>query len=137
MTLREILHAHIPMLAPDSTVRDAVDRMDVYQFPALVIVNDLRELQAVVTEGDLARAVSQRGSVAEIGAEPVLPIATRDPFTMPPDTEVSDALHAMLSRGLTFLPVVEFDQVIGVCLRVDLMQAILVDLGSSQGTISS
>lgn len=124
------------MLAPDSTVRDAVDRMDIYQFPALVVVNDLRAIQAVVTEGDIARAVSQRGSIAELGAEPVLPIATREPFTMPPDTEVSDALHAMLSRGLTFLPVVEFDQVIGVCLRVDLMQAILVDLNSNEGAMS-
>ena len=37
--LREVLHAHIPTLTESSTVRDAVDKMDIYQFPALVIVN--------------------------------------------------------------------------------------------------
>lgn len=128
MTLREVLHAHIPMLSPDSTVRDAVDRMDVYQFPALVILTDLREVVAVVTEGDLARAINQRDSLSEIAHEPVLSYATRDPFALPPDTEVSDALHAMLSRGITILPVVEEGQLIGICLRMDLMQAILVDM---------
>jgi len=39
MTLREVLHAHIPTLSLEGTVRDAVDKMDVYQFPALVIVD--------------------------------------------------------------------------------------------------
>ena len=32
MTLREVVHAHIPTLNAESTVRDAVDKMDVYQF---------------------------------------------------------------------------------------------------------
>jgi len=116
------------MLSPASTVRDAVDRMDVYQFPALVILTDLREVVAVITEGDIARAVSKRDSLSELSGEPALTYATRDPFTLPPDTEVSDALHAMLSRGITILPVVEEEQLIGICLRMDLMQAILVDM---------
>ena len=40
MTLREVLHAHIPTLTRESTIRDAVDKMDIYQFPALVVVDD-------------------------------------------------------------------------------------------------
>ncbi len=34
-----MLHAHIPTLTTESTFRDAVDKMDIYQFPALVVVD--------------------------------------------------------------------------------------------------
>ena len=57
MILREVLHAHIPTLTLDSTVRDAVDKMDIYQFPALVVVNEETTPIGVVTEGDLCRVV--------------------------------------------------------------------------------
>src|SRR4051812_30792048 len=63
MTLREVLHAHIPTLSPESTVRDAVDKMDVYQFPALVIVDAEAVPVGVVTEGDLCRAATRRDSL--------------------------------------------------------------------------
>ena len=60
MTLREVLHAHIPVLHADSTVRDAVDKMDIYQFPGLVIVDEDHAPIAVLTEGDVVRAVAHR-----------------------------------------------------------------------------
>ena len=50
--------------------------------------------------------------------------------TASPDMEVSDALHLMLNSGLTVLPVVEDDRLSGVVLRVDLMQAMLVDMAT-------
>lgn len=127
MTLREVLHAHIPLLNPESTVRDAVDKMDIYQFPALVIVDDDQTPIAVVTEGDLARAVNSRGDLTSLGEEPALAFATRDPVTVPVNTEISDALHRMLGSGLTIFPVVEEGKLYGVVLRVDLMQAMLLD----------
>jgi CBS domain-containing protein len=46
---------------------------------------------------------------------------------MPAEREVSDALHEMLSRGLTILPVTDEGRLAGVVLRVDLMQAMLMD----------
>jgi len=42
--------------------------------------------------------------------------------------EVSDALHRMLMSGLTLLPIVEDERLIGVVMRMDLMQALLCDL---------
>jgi CBS domain-containing protein len=125
--LREVLHAHIPTLLETSTVRDAVDKMDIYQFPALVVTTPELAVVAVVTEGDVARAVVQRGQLSQLSEEPILPFATKDPYTAGPDREVSDALHDMLSRGLTVLPITDEGRLIGMVLRVDLMQAILMD----------
>lgn len=130
MILREVLHAHIPTLSMDSTVRDAVDKMDIYQFPALVVVDTDHAPFAVVTEGDLCRAVSQRGNLTGLGSHPAHQYGSKDPTTMAPETEISDAFHKMLSSGLTVLPVVDEGRLAGIVLRVDLMQAMLMDLGS-------
>ena len=130
MTLREVLHAHIPTLTRKSTLRDAIDKMDVYQFSALVVVDDDNAPIAVITEGDVAQAVQQRGNLTTLGREPAHPFGTASPTTASPDMEVSDALHLMLNSGLTVLPVVEDDRLSGVVLRVDLMQAMLLDMAS-------
>lgn len=128
MTLREVLHAHIPTLTPESTVRDAVDKMDIYQFPALVVVDHHMHVLGVVTEGDLCRIATTRDSVTSMAAEPAYAYATKDPTTMAPDAEVGDAFHRMLSSGLTILPIVDDGRLSGIVLRVDLMQAMLADL---------
>jgi len=127
VTLREVLHAHIPILTADSTVRDAVDKMDIYQFPALVVVDDNRRPIGVITEGDLCRAVSLRDSWISMSSEPALVYGTAEPTVMTGDTEIGVAFHKMLSSGLTILPVIDDGMLAGVVLRVDLMQAMLMD----------
>jgi CBS domain-containing protein len=127
MTLREILHAHIPTLTVASTVRDAVDKMDIYQFPALAILDDKQYPVAVVTEGDLCRALSHRDSLLSISKDPAYVYASKEPTVASADTEIGSAFHLMLGSGLTLLPVVEDDRLMGMVLRVDLMQAMLLD----------
>ncbi|MEQ1824035.1 MAG: CBS domain-containing protein [Fimbriimonadaceae bacterium] len=131
MTLREVLHAHIPVLTAHSTVREAVDKMDIYQFPALVIVDEVQFPIAVVTEGDISRAVQVRENWIGMSGDEVLSYATKDPTIAPADMEISDALHKMLASGLTLLPIVDDGRLSGIVLRVDLMQAILMDASSS------
>ena len=127
MILLEVLHAHIPTLTERSTVRDAVDKMDVYQFPALVIVDDEMRPTHVITEGDLVRAVQKKGGLIALSSEKARTFAIPDPTTMGPSTEISDALYHMLQSGLTILPVVEEEKLLGIVLRIDLMQALLMD----------
>lgn len=127
MILREVLHAHIPTLTTESTVRDAVDKMDIYQFPGLVVVDDAQLPLAIVTEGDLCRQVTTRDNLVGMMNEPAHIYGSKDPITVPPDTEIGDAFHRMISSGLTILPVVEEQRLIGIVLRVDLMQAMLLD----------
>jgi CBS domain-containing protein len=129
MTLREVVHAHIPWLTEKSTLRDAVDKMDIYQFPALVLVDEEGSPLGVLTEGDLCRAIGQQGSLTALADEKAGKFATKDPVTAPADSEIGEALHLMLSRGITILPVLDEKKLAGVVLRVDLMQAILMDAG--------
>ncbi|MCW5942918.1 MAG: CBS domain-containing protein [Fimbriimonadaceae bacterium] len=128
MTLREVMHAHLPTLTRHSTVRDAVDKMDIYQFPALVVVGDDMEPIGVVTEGDLCRAAFDRGNATTMAGEPASKFGTTGPTTMGLDAEIGDAFHRMLMSGLTILPVVDGGRLAGVVLRVDLMQAMMMDI---------
>ena len=128
MVVREILHAHIPVLRADATVRDAVDRMDVYQFPALVVVDEAMAPTHVITEGDISRAISHGENLITLSHQKAVSFASSEPVCTSPDKEIGDALHLMLSRGITLLPVVEDNVLIGVVLRVDLMQAMLMDV---------
>src|ERR1700722_14954223 len=116
MTLREVLHAHIPTLTRESTVRDAVDKMDVYQFPGLVVLDDAQRPIGVLTEGDLCRAVSQRDNLTSMSSEPAHIYMSVDPTTMRVDEEIGEAFHRMLSSGLTILPVVEDERLSGIVL---------------------
>lgn len=127
MVLREVLHAHIPTLTAESTVRDAVDKMDIYQFPALVFVDENMKPIGVITEGDLCHRVTTSDSLISMKSEPAFVYASKDPTTVPPDTEIGDAFHKMVSSGLKILPIVEDQRLIGIVLRVDLMQAMLMD----------
>lgn len=127
MTLREVLHAHIPTLTSESTVRDAVDKMDIYQFPALVVVDEEARPIGVLTEGDLCHQVTTRDSVISMMNEPAHIYASKDPTVAPPDMEIGDAFHKMIASGLKLLPVVEDGVLYGIVLRVDLMQAIMMD----------
>lgn len=121
------MHVHIPTLGPDSTFRDAVDKMDIYQFPGLVVVNHDKAPVAVVTEGDLVRATDQNREMLSLSDRKAADFGTRDPSTANPAMEVADALDMMISQGLTLLPIVMERRLAGVVLRVDLMQALLMD----------
>jgi CBS domain-containing protein len=127
MTLREVLHAHVPVLTLTSTVRDAVDKMDVYQFPGLVIVDEDQRPVGVLTEGDVCRSVTESGCLTAMAQEAAHRLCTPDPTVASPDMEVSDAFHQMLSQGITVLPIVEDGRFSGMVLRTDLMHAMLLD----------
>jgi CBS domain-containing protein len=129
--LREVLHAHIPTLTESSTVREAVDKMDIYQFPGLVITNQDMKPIGVVTEGDICREATRRDSVLSMSNEPAIIFATKDPTTADVNQEISDALHRMLASGLTLLPVTDSGRLAGVVLRMDLLQALMMDAVSN------
>lgn len=106
--------------------------MDIYQFPALVIVDDNHAPIGVITEGDVCRAVQMKDSLTSMSDDPALIYASKEPTVMSTETEIGDAFHRMLMSGLTILPVVEDNRLSGVVLRVDLMQAMMMDVVSHE-----
>ncbi len=135
MIVREILHAHIPLLTQDSTVRDAVDKMDIYQFPALVVVDETQKPLGVLTEGDICRYIQKGNSLEDLGKTKAHHLATKPATLIPPSLELEAAFWLMLSNNLTLLPVVEDNRLSGIVLRVDLMQALLMEHATREQTV--
>ena len=106
--------------------------MDIYQFPALVVTDEQLHVLGVLTEGDLSRAVNQHEGVLKLSDLPVAEFMSKEPRFASPDAEISDALRTMLDSGLTILPVVEEERLLGIVLRVDLMQAMLLDVNLAE-----
>lgn len=129
MRISEVMHVHLPVLSPASTVREAVDKMDIYQFPALVIVDERRRPVAVITEDRLAEAVKTR-SLAELSSAPAIEFADPSPRVAGVNDDVQECLRTMLDEDIELLPVVADERLMGVALRVDLMQALFTSLAS-------
>jgi CBS domain-containing protein len=62
-----------------------------------------------------------------MAGEPAYIYATKEPTMADVNQEISDALHRMLASGLTILPVTDEGILAGFVLRVDLMQALMMD----------
>jgi CBS domain-containing protein len=129
MRISEVMHVHLPVLSPASTVREAVDKMDIYQFPALVIVDDERRPLAVITEGRLAEA-AKACPLAELSSAPAMEFAHPHPYVAGVNDEVDACLRTMIEQNLELLPVVADGRLMGVALRVDLLQALFTALAS-------
>ena len=59
--------------------------------------------------------------------EPSMIFASKDPTTADVNQEISDALHRMLASGISILPVTDSGRLAGIVLRVDLLQALMMD----------
>ncbi|MFZ5866264.1 MAG: CBS domain-containing protein, partial [Thermodesulfobacteriota bacterium] len=69
---------------------------------ALVTEND--RVLGIITDGDLRRALLDRGSIAQAAA---LDLMTRDPLAINPDRTAAEALEIMERKLITALVVVE------------------------------
>lgn len=62
------------------------------------------------------------GGIRELGEPvPVRDIMTRDPTTIPPDTPVVDAIGLMREHGVSCLPVVQDEELVGILSERDLL----------------
>ena len=58
MKTLEMMKTHVQRVTPSDSLRTALDKLDLYQTPALPVVDQENRPVGIVTEGDLARAIS-------------------------------------------------------------------------------
>jgi dTDP-glucose pyrophosphorylase/CBS domain-containing protein len=112
------------------TIRDAVRHLDDAGTGALLVVGTARQLEGLLTDGDIRRAILGGRSFDD----PVLSIATRTPLVAPADVSLRTALDLM-DHGRDFevnhLPLVDAaGQATGLLLRRDLVTTEGLDLSA-------
>ncbi|MGA9529126.1 MAG: chloride channel protein [Terriglobales bacterium] len=104
----QIMDRNPPKIFADMRVGELADRIarrdpDVCGHEALLVVDDQGELQAVITRGDILRALE----LSPGGAASVLESASRNVVVTYPDEMLSNAVDKMLRYDIGRLPVVD------------------------------
>jgi CBS domain-containing protein len=109
-----------------ATIAEASRLMRDERISSLPVVED-GELVGILTVRDLANRVVAEGRTPE---DPVATVMTPDPATLPASALVADLLRLMLDRGISHVPLVEEDRLVGMVTSTDLtrLQALSTDL---------
>jgi CBS domain-containing protein len=117
----ELMRVHVPTLTPSSTLRDAVDKMDLYQVSGLPVVDEEGLVVGMVTRTPVIDALLQDISCA---AGPVSALMAT-PITVGETDQAADALRMMVEKDIQMVAVVSGGQMAGTLTRVDILQAML------------
>ena len=130
MLVREIMTTDVVTVRPGSPIREAVGLLVKHRFTALPVVDSGGDLVGIVTETDLtalrrhdARSPRLREEMAGPVPVCVAEVATPNPITVQPWTDVADAVALMRETGHRSLPVVDGHRLVGIVTRGDVLRA--------------
>ncbi len=95
---------HVISLGPQATIWDAASIMTTANCGSVLIIDSAGVMQGIVTERDLMTRVLAKA--LNPATTTVAEVMTRNPFCVPPEKLVSDAVLIMIERGFRHLPIV-------------------------------
>ena len=121
--VRDLMHGEgeVPLAPPETRMDAAIVAMTARRFGCLGVQGADGQLLGIITDGDLRRSLEAGGTLLNRTAGEVM---TRAPRTVRPDTLAAEALHAMNTRAITTLFVVdEASRPVGILHIHDLLRA--------------
>jgi len=109
-TIRDVMSTDLISVSPGATVAEAATVMGTGKVGAALVLDGDR-LAGIFTERDILRALASDFDAAR---HLVSHWMTRDPVSLTPDADASEALDLMLDRGFRHVPVLEDGRVVGV-----------------------
>lgn len=147
MIVSDAMNRNVMTVRPDTNLIDAVRIMLANRVSGLPVLNENGVLVGMVTEGDLLRRqeIGTGGTPAgwlkslfkpaSVAADYVAThsrhvggVMTSDPLYVTPNTDLSDAVHIMLTKHFKRLPVVENGAVVGTLSRADVLKQLTLKL---------
>ncbi|MEN3002545.1 MAG: CBS domain-containing protein [Armatimonadota bacterium] len=142
MRVLEFINTHAPTLRLDSTLQDAIDKLDLYQVTLLPVLDEAGAVRGIVTERQLfarlfepylqAQAAGKPLSLAELrrrvqAQTPITQWMMPDPPLIDERAPIEQAVELMHAHGLDTLPVIGEGRFVGTVRLVDCCQALLED----------
>lgn len=128
LTVRDVMTAVPDTLAPELSVRTAVERMMRSGVRALVVVGEKREVLGVVSESDVMRGLGLDRT--RPSAEPVLPplqvrdVMTRSVMCTAERASLDEVASIMINKGVDEVPVVAEGRLTGIVRRGDILRTL-------------
>ncbi|MCS7300798.1 MAG: CBS domain-containing protein [Fimbriimonadales bacterium] len=142
MRVLEFVDTHAPYLSEQSTLQDAVDKLDLYKATALPVLNEDGAVVGLITERQVFDALYAEWQAAarQVPAPQLAPFRphaharkdapitrwmTPDPPVLSEHAPIEEAVAQMLQHALDTLPVQGEGKFIGTIRLVDCCQAML------------
>jgi CBS domain-containing protein len=142
MQVEQVMTSEVVSVQPETTYKEVVEQLLDHDVSGVPVIDDEGRLVGVVTEADLlSRAGYDGGSRTLAVLADVLSarehhwatkargwtagdLMSRDVASCTPQTDVRTAAREMLDRGVTRLPVVRENRVVGIVARQDVLRAL-------------
>lgn len=127
MTVDEIMSRGVVTVSPDTVLMDIRKRLQEGGFHHLLVVEE-GELLGVISDRDVLRAISpfldtytEEHRDVQTLTQPASEVMGTDLITVAPDTEINEASNRLLDHGISSLPVVEGNELVGIVTTKDLL----------------
>lgn len=124
--LLEVKGSQVVTTGPDATVADIVSLLADRGIGAVVVSATGSDIQGLVSERDIVRALAARGTV--VLDEPVTTIMTREVVTCHLGTTVEQLMTKMTERRVRHVPVVDRGALVGIVSIGDAVKDRITDL---------
>ncbi len=119
--LSEIMSTPVETCLPDTPIRNVARKMVGQGVGAMLICDEKKHLQGIVTEHDLVAKVLARED-SDCQTSNAIDVMTPQPFTMPPDTFMYEATAFMMSHKIKHMPILDRNEIVGIVTLQDLMK---------------
>jgi CBS domain-containing protein len=120
MKVSEIMSQPICQVDPETSLAEATTLMGEHGVGSALVMQAER-LVGILTDRDVVRAMS---GAHDAPLRPVIEWMTKGPTTIPPDTDVREALRTMVDGGFRHLPVIEEAKLVGMVSMRDVARAL-------------
>jgi len=102
----------VKTVTPDKTALEFSEQLRAEQIGAMVVSDDGRTIEGIISERDLAYALAAHGS--ELSRIAVSKLMTRAVIVCSPEDSITDVMKLMTQRRIRHLPVKEGDHLVGI-----------------------
>jgi signal-transduction protein with cAMP-binding, CBS, and nucleotidyltransferase domain len=125
----------VATIRPDATVAEAVDMLNRERIGALVVSDDGKGVDGILSERDIVIALGDRDD--DLLSRPVGEIMTRTVITCDPADSVGELMAEMTNRRIRHFPVVAGGRLIGIVSIGDLVKSRLDEVEFEASTMRS
>ncbi|MEO1745052.1 MAG: CBS domain-containing protein [Pseudomonadota bacterium] len=108
------------------SIMDAANALREHKVGALIVSDDTKTIDGILSERDIVRGVAERGAASL--QETVADLMTRDVITCSEESTVSDLMELMTSGRFRHLPVVRGNDLIGIVSIGDIVKRRIADV---------
>jgi len=128
MVVEDVMTRDVVTLAPEQTLRDAINLLRSKRIRHLPVVDE-QKLVGIVTDRDVKRATPS--VLAGVGKDEydnslltikVSQLMTREPITVHRASPLKNAVEIFINRKVGALPVVDDDHLVGILTDIDIMR---------------